>query len=66
MQARDPSKRSVHVGASVRKVLNQMDIFGEPMPGFHIRGSDVATSSFGGCVSFLVLYLTVIFATLKF
>ena len=60
------STNSSLVGATFRKGFHRIDMFGERVPGFHIRGQEKAKSLLGGCVSFIVIGLTLLFAALKF
>ena len=50
----------------VRQVLNRFDIFGKPLPGFNIKGSDVVTSMVGGVASIIIFAIVLLYGAIKF
>ena len=50
----------------IPRFIKDLDMFGQPMPGFNINGRSVVKTSFGACVSTIILVLTGMFALLKF
>ena len=46
--------------------MKKLDSFPASVPGFNIRGEKIVSTSIGGCVTFIMLSVTFLFATLKF
>ena len=46
-------------------MLLTLDMFGSPLPSFNIKGEDTVRTHFGGCVSFIIMFVAFLFATLK-
>lgn len=47
------------------KMLITMDMFGEPLPTFNIKGESDVRTHCGGCLSIIIIYIMILFATLK-
>ena len=52
--------------AGLPTFIKQLDMYGLPMPGFNIEGEQVMTTNTGGVVSVMIIYVTLLFAILKF
>ena len=50
----------------VRQVLNRVDIFGKPLPGFNLKGSDVVTTMVGGVSSIFIFAIVLLYGAIKF
>lgn len=46
-------------------MLKKLDIFRAPLPGFNIKGDQAVSSNIGGCVSVLIMIVTITFGLLK-
>ena len=46
--------------------LKELDSFAAPVSGFNIRGQDKVASNFGVCMTLFKLFVTFMFALLKF
>ena len=47
-------------------VLQSFDTFGEPVPGFNVKGQDMVTTRIGGVVTVIIAFLVFLYASLKF
>ena len=52
-------------GIGMPKMLLNMDMFGEPLPGFNIEGRREVRTYLGGFVSFVIIYILFMFSVLK-
>ena len=52
-------------GAGLPKVLLTIDMFGEPLPTFNIKGQSDVRTHCGGCLSTLVILTATAFAIVK-
>ena len=50
----------------VTKRLKRIDIFGTPVPGFQMQGESEVRSGAGGCATFTIFFILLMFGTLKF
>ena len=55
-----------YVGHGVSSMFQSMDMFMSPVPGFNINGRSHVKTMTGGITSFLIIYITFLYATLKF
>ena len=46
--------------------LKELDSFAAPVPGFNIRGQDKVATNIGVCMTLFKLFVTSVFALLKF
>ena len=58
-QAADPQKRGTF------DFLKALDIFGKPVPTFNIRGQTEVKTMCGALMSFVIMFLTIMFGILK-
>ena len=47
-------------------VLKKIDIFGEPLPGFNLKGDTAIPTLTGGICTFLILIIFIAYGSLKF
>ena len=52
-------------GLGLPKVLLTMDMFGEPLPSFNIKGQSDVRTHCGGCLSMLIIITAIAFALAK-
>ena len=52
-------------GVGLPKMLLTMDMFGEPLPTFNIKGQSDVRTHCGGCLSILVILTAIAFAIVK-
>lgn len=57
-------KRSLGYGLGTH--LSKIDMFDTPIPGFNINGKGKLRTAAGGLISFVILYVSLMFASLKF
>ena len=50
----------------VRNVLQRLDIFGEPLPSFNVRGHETVNSVFGGICSVIIFTIVLLYGVTKF
>ena len=50
----------------MRNVLKKIDVFGEPLPAFNVKGETVITTLTGGIVTFLMIIIFLTYGSLKF
>ena len=50
---------------TVASVLKRIDIFGKPLPGFNVKGSDVVNTIVGGFTTIIIAGIVLIYATTK-
>ena len=55
-----------YVGLGISSMLQRMDMFLSPVPSFNIDGRSHLTTMTGGIITFAILYVTFLYATLKF
>ena len=48
------------------RVLESFDSFGEPVPGFNVKGQDMVTTRSGGVVTLIIAVMVLLYAALKF
>ena len=48
------------------KVLETFDAFGEPVPGFNVKGQNTVTSRTGGMITLLISIVVILYAAVKF
>ena len=48
------------------RFLQGADIFGTQLPAFNLKGKSEVRTAFGGTVSVIIIYITFMFALLKF
>ena len=59
-------KPELPCGVVLPKILQTMDMFGEPLPTFNIKGKSEVRTHCGGCLSMALIFTVIMFATLKF
>ena len=47
------------------RCLKELDMFGESIPSFNLRGKTKVKSFTGGSVSLVIIYIVILFAALK-
>ena len=47
-------------------MVASVDQLGSPVPSFNVQGEATINTSFGGCLSILIITVTLIYALLKF
>ena len=47
------------------RMLLTMDMFGEPLPTFNIKGESDVRTHCGGCISITIIYIVFYFAAVK-
>ena len=52
--------------AGLPTFIKQLDMYGLPMPGFNIEGEQTLNTNTGGVCSIMIIYVTLLFAILKF
>ena len=52
--------------SDLARPMKKLDIFPAKVPGLSIGGEKAVSTSVGGCVTFVMLSVTFLFATLKF
>ena len=52
--------------SELARPMKKLDSFPAKVPGFNIRGEKSVSTSIGVCVTFIMLSVTFLFATLKF
>ena len=53
-------------GLPIRQTVRKMDMFLTPLPAFNLNGKQVLRTACGGIVTFVIVYTTFMFASLKF
>ena len=48
------------------QVLQTFDAFGEPVPGFNVKGQNTVTSRTGGMITLLISIVVILYAAVKF
>ena len=56
-------KRSLGLGLG--STLKNLDMFHVPIPGFNFNGREYLRTGAGGIISFIICYVTMLFAALK-
>ena len=51
--------------SSFPKVLRKVDIFGAPLPSFNLNGAEAVKTNIGGCISLLIITITLLFGLRK-
>lgn len=57
-------KRSLK-GLKLHSMLERIDTFGEPLPGFNLKGKTTVHTRTGGLLTFFVTVVLLIYSTLK-
>ena len=59
-------KSELKSGIGYPGMLLTIDMFGEPLPNFNIKGKSEVRTHCGGCLSMVLIFTVIMFATLKF
>ena len=64
-QSETHQKPELLSGVGLPKMLLTMDMFGEPLPSFNIKGQSDVRTHCGGCLSMLIIITAIAFALAK-
>ena len=51
--------------SSFPKMLQNVDMFGAPLPSFNLQGADAVKTNIGGCITLLIMIITLLFGLRK-